>query len=238
VLKFSEPLTPTASGGVLVDNYGRALGLIAPAPQARANNYALPLHHIVGLVRSIPTAPATTSSIALASRIPDMNRAVPYGQSSTTPLEPMPQVSMPQRPTSPLAPAGPGSVVVKETDPIKLLLAAKTIYVHSRSVIFKPVQLLNEMKKRHEFTDWGYSFVDESEVADLILEIDHLAFTWEFPFSIRHQRSGVVITAGKIFAWGGGDGAGIMAKRVAERLTKLRASARTQVTPDNKATTK
>ena len=238
VLKFTDAVTSKATGGVLVDNYGRALGLIAPALQAQTQSYAVPLYYVIGLVRSIPSAPATSSMVALAPRNQEMNRAVPVWQSSTTPLEPMPQVSVPQRPTSALTPSGPGSVVIKETDPGRLLVASRTIYIDSYSDIFTPTQLLNEMKKRNEFSDWNLSFVAEREVADLILEIEHVALTWEFPFSIRHQRTGIVIASGKVFAWGGGDGAQLMTQRVVERLTKLRAIVKPQATTENKATTK
>lgn len=230
VLKFTLPVNRTASGGVLIDPHGRALGLIVPAVQAQTQNYALPLHHVVGLIRSVPSLSATTSSTTSVYKPQEMNRAVPIWQSSTTPLDPMPQVSMPQRPTSSLRPAGPGSVVIKETDPAKLLLSSKSLYIVSNSNVFKSVQLLNEMKKRREFTDWSISFVDEYEVADLILEIEHVVLTWEFLFSIRHQRTGIVIATGKIYAWGGGDGAQLMANRVVDRLTKLRANVRPQST--------
>ena len=211
VLKFTEPVTATANGGVLIDNYGRALGLIAPLPQARSQNYAVPLYHIAGLVRSVPNASASNSSLAIASRPQEMNRAVPVWQSSTTPLEPMPQVAVPQRPTTGLNPTGPGSVVIKETDPGKLFVGSKTIYIDSYSNVFTATQLQNEMQKRREFADWGISFVGEREVADLVLQIEHIPLTWEFPFSIRHQRTGIVITTGKVYAWGGGDGALLMA---------------------------
>ncbi len=238
VLKFTAPVTAEAAGGVIVDNYGRALGLIAPLAQAQTHSYALPLHHIIGLVRSVPNAPATTSAIALSPKIQELNRAYPVYQSSTTPLEPMPPVAVPQRATTALTPAGPGSVVIKETDPGKLLVASKTLYIVSYSNVFKSVQLLNELRKRKEFTDWNLSFVDEREVADLILDIEHVPLTWEFPFSIRHQRTGIVITAGKIYAWGGGDGAQLMASRVVERLTKLRAGVKIVTITENKATPK
>lgn len=238
VLKFTEPVTAAANGGVLVDNYGRALGLIAPMVQARTQSYALPLYHVLGLVRSIPNASATNSSIALASKPQEMNRAVPVWQSSTTPLEPMPQVAVPQRPTTGLNPAGPGSIVIKETDPARLFVASKTIYIDSYSNVFTATQLQNEMQKRREFADWGLSFVGEREVADLVLVIEHVPLTWEFPFSIRHQRTGIVITTGKVYAWGGGDGALLMAERIVERLTKLRASVKTQTATENKAVTK
>lgn len=223
VLKFTARTTGDATGGLLVDNLGRAIGLIVPHPQAQVRNYAVPLDNIWGLIRAVPVAQLSTAP-ALAPPVREMNRAYPVFQTSTTPLAPMPQSAVPQRPTAPLAPIGPGSTVLRETDPAKLLLASKTLYITSLSNLFKSVQLLNEMKKKEEFTNWNLSFVDESEVADLVLEIDHVPLTWEFDFSIRHQRTGIVIAAGKVYAWGGGDGAPIMAARVVERLTKIRAN--------------
>ncbi len=239
VLKFTGPVPANAVGGVLVDNLGRALGLIAPQPQAQMQNYALPLYQVMGLIRSIPAAPFVgSSSLAITSRNQEMNRAVPVWQSSTTQLEPVPQVAVPQRPTSALTPTGPGSAVIKDSDPGRIFVASKTIYIDSYSNIFKPVQLMNELKKRHEFSDWNISFVDDREVADLILEIHHVVLTWEFPFLIKHQRTGLVIVAGKVYAWGGNDGGMLMAQRVVDRLTKLRANVKPQVTTDNKPATK
>jgi hypothetical protein len=227
VLKFAAHVTTDAAGGVLVDHYGRAIGLIAPQSQTTARNYAVPLYNIIGLIRSVPIAQLSTAS-PHAPLVQEMNRAYPVFQTSTTPLAPMPQVAVPQRPTSPLTSAGPGSAVLRETDPTKLLLTSKTLYITSASNLFKPVQLLNELKKKEEFANWNLSFVDESEVADLILEIDHVPLTWEFDFSIRHQRTGLVIAAGKTYAWGGGDGASLMASRVVERLTKIRAGVKVE----------
>ncbi|HKC62027.1 MAG TPA: serine protease [Pyrinomonadaceae bacterium] len=223
VLKFKSPVTVEAVGGVLIDAYGRAIGLIAPQTQAETRNYAVPLYNVVGLVRTVPAAQTASSAVVLAAGPRELNRAVPVFQQSTTPLAPMPQGAVPERPTSPLMPAGPGSTVVREADPAKLLASSKTLYITSCSNIFKPVQLLNELRKRQEFTNWNLSFVGEREVADLILEIEHVPLTWEFNFSIRHQRTGVVIATGKIYAWGGGDGAELMASRVVEKLTKVRA---------------
>lgn len=231
VLKFTQPPAAQATGGVIVDVYGRVLGLIAPSAQAQSRNYALPVHHVAGMWRSIPLATYLTG---VSPRTTEMNRAIPALQVSTTPLAPMPQIAVPQRPTTPLQPAGPGSEVLKVTDPGKLLMASKTIYLDSNSSVFKSVQLLNELKKRSEFTAWNLTFVDDRGVADLILDIDHVALTWEFPFSIRHPRTGVVIAAGKVYAWGGGDGAPLMAARVVERLTKLRASVKTEPEPASK----
>jgi S1-C subfamily serine protease len=238
VLKFTANVTAEAAGGVLVDYYGHAIGLIAPLPQARAQGYAVPLFNVVGLARSVSTAQAANSSVALVQGTRDLNQAIPVVQSSTTPLAPMPQVAVPQRPTSPLQAAGPGSVVVRESDPGKLLVGSRTLYVTSYSNLFKPVQLVNELRKKQEFANWNLSFVDEREVADMILEIEHVPLTWEFNFSIRHQRTGIIVTTGKVYIWGGGDGAPLMAARIVERLTQLRASVKIENKTEGNATLK
>jgi S1-C subfamily serine protease len=231
VLKFTAALGPESLGGILLDNDGQVIGLIAPLKQAGTRSYAVPLYNVMGLVRSVA---ATQSASVVSTPAPyiyvprNLNPAIPIPQSSTTPIAPMPQVDVPQRPTTALRPAGPGSVVIRETDPAKLLASSRTLYVTSRSNIFTSVQLVNELRKRHELTDWNLSLVDESGVADLILEVEHMPATWEFDFSVRHQRTGVVVTAGKVYAWGGGDGAPLMASRVVERLMRLRASVKVE----------
>jgi S1-C subfamily serine protease len=230
ILKFTSTVNADATGGVLVDFQGRALGLIAPLPHARTQSYAVPLYNVVGLVRSVPSQHPAGAAVVFVPGPQPLNRAIGIAQSSTTPLEPMPQVAVPQRPTTPLAPAGPGSVVIREADPAKLLHQARTLYVTSYSNLFKSVQLRNELQKKREFADWNLAFVDEREVADLILTIEHVPLTWEFPFTVKHQRTGLVITTGKVYAWGGGDGASLMASRVVERLTKLRAAVKLENT--------
>ncbi|HEV2764096.1 MAG TPA: serine protease [Pyrinomonadaceae bacterium] len=237
VLKFNASLPPEATGGVLVDDAGRALGLIAPRAQAATHAYAVPLFNLIGLLRSIQM-PQFSSSVVVAPGPAELSRAVPIRQPSTTPIAPMPQVAVPQRPTTPLQPAGPGSVVVRETDPAKLLVGSRTLYVTSRSSLFRPVQLVNELRKRRELSDWNLSLVDERGVADLILEIDHVPLTWEFNYSVTHQRTGIIISAGKVYAWGGGDGASLMAARVFEKLTKVRASVKIESKTEGGATPK
>ena len=235
VLKFTEAIGPESSGGILLDNYGQVIGLIAPQRQASTRSYAVPLYNVVGLVRSV-AANAQAQTPAYYTYGPrNLSPAIPIPQSSTTPIAPMPQADVPQRPTTALAPAGPGSIVIRETDPAKLVAASRTLYITSRSNIFTSVQLVNELRKRHELTDWNLSLVDESEVADLILEVEHVPATWEFDFSVRHQRTGVVVTAGKVYAWGGGDGAPLMASRVVERLTRLRASVKVETKTESAA---
>jgi S1-C subfamily serine protease len=218
VLKFTAPVAPNAIGGVLVDNHGRALGLVTTLPQAQGQAYAVPLSTVVGLVRSVGVQPSPVAPLQT--------------QVATRPF-PIPQqdVSVPQRPVTPLAARGPGSVVVKPSRPVDVLLASKTIYVTTRTTFFKPEQLINELKKRAELDAWGLSFVDDEQVADLVLTIDHVVFTWKFTFTLTHQRTGVVVATGSRIIWDGNLGAPYMAERVVEKLTQVRAQVPTKQPP-------
>jgi S1-C subfamily serine protease len=208
VLKFNAPLAAGAVGGLLVDERGRALGLVTAQPQSQMQGYAVPLSSVIGMVRSVGVVLPSPSTQANASNAP-----YPIPQS---------QVSVPQRPILPLEARGPGSVVVKSSRPVDVLLASRTIYVRSNTTFFKPDQLINELNKRAEIGAWNLSFVDDERVADLILTIDHVVFTYKFTFTIAHQRTGVVIASGSRIIMDGNLGAPDMAERVVEKLTDVR----------------
>jgi S1-C subfamily serine protease len=209
VLKFSAPVASGAVGGLLVDERGDALGLVTAQPQAQGPGYAVPLSSVIGLVRSIGVQFATTT--------------MTQGRDASAPYPiPQSQVSVPQRPTSPLEARGPGSVVIKSSRPVDVLLASRTIYVRSYSTSFKPQQLINELSKRAEMNAWGLSFVDDEQVADLVLSIDHVVFTYKYTFTLSHQRTGVIVASGSRIIWDGNLGAPDMADRVVEKLKEVR----------------
>jgi hypothetical protein len=131
-------------------------------------------------------------------------------------------VLVPERGVTPLSAKGPGSVVVKPKTVPEILAASKTIYVTSNTMSFKPDQMINALNKRKEMVEWGLTFVDERELADLILELDHVVFTWKYTFKIYSQRLGTVVATGSNIIWDGNLGADDMAKRVVEKLKVAR----------------
>jgi S1-C subfamily serine protease len=217
VLRFNAPVAQGSVGGVLVDERGRALGLVTAQPQSPGVAYAVPMSSLIGLVRSVGFLVASPSTVAR-----DANAPYPIPQS---------QVSVPQRPVLPLEARGPGSVVVKASRPVDVLLASKTIYVQSRTAYFKPEQLINELNKRAEMSAWNLSFVDDERVADLILTIDHIVLTYKFTFTIAHQRTGVVVATGSRIIADGNLGAPDMAERVIEKLKDVRSQTPTKPEP-------
>ncbi|MDQ3908308.1 MAG: S1C family serine protease [Acidobacteriota bacterium] len=219
VIRFSAPVPPASVGGLLVDERGDALGLVTAQPQSRGQAYALPLSSVVGMVRSVGAQIAAPYGQNVGAGAPYSN-----GAYSNAPYAiPQSQVSVPQRPTLPLEARGPGSVVVRPSRPVDLLLASKTLYVRSVTNFFKPEQLVNELNKRAEIGAWGLACVEDQRVADLVLTIDHVVFTYKFTFTIVHQRTGVVVASGSRIIWDGNLGAPEMAERVVEKLKDVRA---------------
>lgn len=220
VLKFTGPLSGRV-GGLLLDDRERVLGIVAPLPQAQSQSYAVPMSSVIGLARSIAQTIQAYPT--------------PFAPSASATPAPIPQSSVlvPQRPVLALEARGPGSVVVKPARPIDVLLASKTIYVTTETDFFKPEHLVNALKKRAEMDLWGFVFVDDPRVADLVLTLDHVALTWKFTFSMAHQRTGVIVATGSVIIWDGNLGAGHMAGRVIDKLNAVRAQAAPKTEPAN-----
>ena len=133
-----------AAGGLLLDENWHSLGIVTTNPDLKNQSVAVPLSSILGLIRS---ASYSNSSVYFSSSPSPQNTPYPIPQSS---------VQMPERGVTPLAPRGPGSVVIKPSSPKEILAASKTIYVASDTVFFKPAQLVNALNKRKEIDDWHY----------------------------------------------------------------------------------
>lgn len=150
-----------------------------------------------------------------------------------------PRIVVPERPVLPLPAKGPGSVVLRQSRTLDVLQSSRTIFVQSYTDNFKPDQLVNALSDRAELASWDLSFVDEREVADLILTLDQVDFTWKFTFKLAHQRTGVVVATGDVIIWDGNLGAGRMADRIIRKLKKVRAQTLTPSTePEKKGTRK
>jgi hypothetical protein len=194
LIQFSAPVSNGSSGGVLVDSQGRAVGLIvAQLTEGQNLNFAIPINNVTGLANM-------TVSMAFNN-----------GSSLTIP-----------KPNNP--PPTPQSISYK--DPQQLLLNSRTVYVNSRTMFFKEQQLINELSKRDVIKDWGWLFLDggwnTQNKADLIIELDHAVFTYDFTFTVRHQASSIVLASGKVIIADGASGASKMVDRIIEKLSAVR----------------
>lgn len=221
LLQFDTVPGLNPAGALLLDAAGRSMGIVTTTPDVKGQNIAVPLSSVIGMIRSAAGNSVTTSSSATPYTAPAPLTA-PVQTPSTIPQS---TVLVPQRGVTPLSAKGPGSVVVKPTTVPEILAVSKTIYVRSRTISFKPEHLINELNKRREMSDWGFSFVDEQDLADLVLELDHVVLTWKYTFKIFSQRLGTIVATGSVVILDGSVGAPEMAARVVDKLSKAGATA-------------
>ena len=122
-------------------------------------------------------------------------------------------------------PPPPSSASILNADPAALLRAARTVYIHSGTSFFEPVQLQNELRKRDEFKAWQMLIVDgwqSAKLADIHIEVDHITFTWDYTFKITHQKTGLLLATGKLTAWDGNAAAPKLAREIVKRLKEVK----------------
>ncbi len=208
VLQINNLVAGNTAGALLLDERGYSLGMVTTTPSVKGQ-IAVPLSSVIGLIRSVPANQSSSTAPTNYSSTNTTQTPYPIPQSS---------VLAPQRGVTPLSAKGPGSAVIKPSTVPEILAASKTIYVTSGTVSFKPDQLVNALSSRKEMAEWNLSFVEERDLADLILEIDHVLYTWKYTFKLYSQRLGTVVATGSRIIADGNLGAPYMADRFIEKV--------------------
>jgi S1-C subfamily serine protease len=226
LLQFTASASPGSSGGVLLDGQARALGLIVGTLEGGQNlNFAVPIENVLGLIDApIAQTYASGAALQLPATKDNVNATVASPPSSS------PQ---PQR-TEVQSEELTRSEVLKSRDPDFILRNFRTLYVDTRKAqFFGDTQMKAALGKNKEFTAMRIAMVDDPSLADVVLEVAY-TFMWDYPFSLKHQNTSIVLVAGK----GAGPFSGPAgATSVARELAKLLKPYRT-APPSAKGSTK
>ncbi len=103
-------------------------------------------------------------------------------------------------------------------EPEYLLRSIKTMMVDaSRAKFFGDEEMKGALGDNKLFRTLGLTIVDDPAVADVVLMVSY-TFPWNYPFSLKHQNTSMVLLSGK----GSGPFSGsVGAKSVANDLAKL-----------------
>jgi hypothetical protein len=66
----------------------------------------------------------------------------------------------------------------------------------SKASFFGGDQMKAALRKNKGFSALRITIVDDLSVADTVLEVAY-TFAWDYPFSLKHQNTSVVLVAGK-----------------------------------------
>jgi len=92
---------------------------------------------------------------------------------------------------------------VSSAIPTDVLRSARSIFILTKSVYFKPATLENALLKKDEFQQWSLTITREKADADLIIEVDRKLFTTSFVYSVIDPRNKRVLTSGRVNSIGG-----------------------------------
>jgi S1-C subfamily serine protease len=197
LLQFTAPVSPGSSGGALIDAQGRLLGIVVGSRQGQNLNFAVPIESVLGLADA-PTRAAVGGGSGLR---------LPQGERTPTPA----------RAPSPAA----NAASVAKDAPAEILRSARRVYVAGTGA-FPPEPLEKKLFEEPEFGAGEFVIVENSEGADLVIELDRKAWTWDFTYRLTDPNTGVILGSGKVIAWDGVRAAPGIAKQILQRLRELR----------------
>lgn len=99
---------------------------------------------------------------------------------------------------SPALPAPEKSDRLRDSkDPDFILRNFRTMYVNAAGAhFFGSSQMKGALGEDSGFRSLGISIVDDRSVADTVLDVSY-TFAWDYPFTLKHQNTSVVLVSGK-----------------------------------------
>jgi hypothetical protein len=117
-------------------------------------------------------------------------------------------------------------LLAESKDPEFILRNFKTLLVDaSRAVYFGTAQMKAALGENKGLAALKMTMVDDPAVADVVLNVSH-TFAWDYPFTLKHQNTSVVLLSGKGSGpFSGPAGASSVANELVKALRPYRAEA-------------
>jgi hypothetical protein len=88
------------------------------------------------------------------------------------------------------------NLLAESHDPDLIRRHLKTVYIDaSKATYFGTAQMKAALGSNRDWTALGVVIVDDAVVADAILRVSH-TFAWDFPFTLTHQNTSMVLVSG------------------------------------------
>ncbi len=118
----------------------------------------------------------------------------------------------------------PSSSEVINTEPENILKNAKIIYIYSHSELISDQMMENSLMKNSDFKNWKLLIVNDRDLADIIINVEHQLFTWDYRFTITDKRTSIVLLSGKTTAWDGKIASDKFTKEIMKKLKTVKES--------------
>jgi S1-C subfamily serine protease len=195
LLQFTAPTSPGSSGGVLVDSRGRALGLVVGTLEGGQNlNFAVPVESVLGLSDApVSLSFGSGAQLQLQSQRERPVVEPPVAGSAAGSA----RAAQPRAEQDANADDLVRSELLVSKDKSFILSNFRTMYIDAnKAEFFGADQMEAALGGNTEFGKLNVMIVDDRSRADVVLEIGY-TFAWDYPFSLKHQNTSIVLVSGK-----------------------------------------
>jgi hypothetical protein len=219
LIQFTAPVSPGSSGGLLVDDRGRALGIVVGSERGQNLNFAVPIESVAGLAEGTSR---TAFGSGMGLQLPRRDRQGLPAVEPPPPPAPVP-VALAEKTESSVSPAPPAPVTAAPTPPAVAPPPVRRIYVAGEDTSLGiPVEPLEKkLLEQPEFKSGQFILLTSAAGADLVIELARKKMTWDFTYRMVDPRAGRVLGSGKVIAWDGVRAASGLSKQIAARLREL-----------------
>ncbi|MBA2737583.1 MAG: trypsin-like peptidase domain-containing protein, partial [Pyrinomonadaceae bacterium] len=116
----------------------------------------------------------------------------------------------------------PTAIDIVNSDPKEILRNAKIFYIESDSVLISEKMMENSLMKKPEFEKWKLAIVKEAKTADVMINVEHQLFTFDYRFTMSDRRTSIVLASGKVTVWDGKIASDKFAKMIIAKLKALK----------------
>jgi hypothetical protein len=116
----------------------------------------------------------------------------------------------------------PSSIDIVNSDPKEILRNARIFYIYSESELISAKMMENSLMKKPEFEKWQLTIVNEQKVADVLINVEHQLFTFDYRYTMSDRRTSIVLASGKVTVWDGKIASNKFARMIMAKLKPLK----------------
>lgn len=116
----------------------------------------------------------------------------------------------------------PSTIDIVNADPKSLLRNARIFYIYSNSELINEKMMENALMKLPEFEKWNSIMVKDAKLADIIINVEHDLFTFDYRYSMTDRRTDIVLATGKVTVWDGKIASKKFAKLIVAKLKQIK----------------
>ncbi len=118
----------------------------------------------------------------------------------------------------------PTSIDIVNAEPKDLLRNAKIFYISSDSVLISEKMMENALMKMPEFANWKLAIIKDHKNADILINVEHQLFTFDYRYTMTDRKTSIVLASGKVTVWDGKIASRKFAEKIVAKLREIKSA--------------